>query len=124
MADSAALGHDQQAHGTSHTKTYVQIGFILFVLTALEVFSFEAAHKPETYGAIASLVAPIFIPLLIVLSVAKFALVGLYYMHLKDDDRLLSWVFAFSLLIAVVVVLGLMVLTNYLFNHGMPPLTR
>jgi len=125
MADTAALaGHDDHAHGTSHTRTYVQIGVILAVLTALEVFAYEASHNPGTYGALSGLIAPVFVPLLLVLSVAKFALVGLYYMHLKDDSNLLSWVFIFSLGIALVVVFGLMVLTGYLYNHGMPPLVR
>ncbi len=122
MADTAALAHDAHAHHAHPTaKTYVQIAVVLFALTFLEVASYEIAHGEP--GALQNLVKPVFIPALILLSIAKFALVGMYYMHLKTDDRLLSWVFNFSLLIAVIVVLGLMVLMSYLFNHGAPPIT-
>lgn len=121
MADTAAHAHDaHHAHPTA--KTYIQIAVVLFILTALEVLAYDWSHDPASslYG----LVAPIFVPALVVLSIAKFALVGLYYMHLKTDDRLLTWVFNFSLLIAVIVVLGLMVLMSYLFNYGAPPLVK
>lgn len=125
MATAAVSHEHDHAHHPGATKLYVQIAVILFVLTFLEVMSYEVAHKPAEYGAsFTALVAPVFVPLLIVLSIAKFALVGMYYMHLKTDDKLLSWVFVFSLLIAVVVVLGLMVLMSYLFNHGVPPLIK
>ena len=54
-------------------KDYVGIFGVLFVLTALEV------------GASFIDVGPLFLPLLIVLMVIKFALVAGWFMHLKYD---------------------------------------
>jgi cytochrome c oxidase subunit 4 len=64
---SGAAGH----HPTP--KDYVQVFFVLFVLTAMEV----AASFID--------VGPLFLPLLIVLMVIKFALVAGWFMHLKYD---------------------------------------
>jgi cytochrome c oxidase subunit IV len=57
-------------------KEYVRIGVILAVLTALEV----ATSYSGVSGAI-------MIPTLFVLALVKFALVVLWFMHLKFDDR-------------------------------------
>jgi cytochrome c oxidase subunit 4 len=67
-----------RAHRSGHpsAKEYVRIGVILAVLTALEV----AASYAGVSGAI-------LIPTLLVLALVKFALVVLWFMHLKFDDR-------------------------------------
>ncbi len=49
-------------------------------------------------------------PLLLLLSAAKFALVAMFYMHLKQDHRLFTGVFVFPLIIATVIIVALMVL--------------
>jgi cytochrome c oxidase subunit 4 len=67
-------------------KEYVRIGVVLAVLTALEV----AASYTGVSGA--SL-----IPTLLVLAVIKFALVVLWFMHLKFDDRRYSRFFVMGL---------------------------
>jgi heme/copper-type cytochrome/quinol oxidase subunit 4 len=56
---------------------------------------------------------PFFIPLLLGLSAIKFALVAMFYMHLKQDHRLFSGVFVFPLIIATIVILSLVVLMAY-----------
>ena len=43
----------------------------------------------------------------------KFALVAMYYMHLKNDSKLFSGVFVFPLIIATVVILAMIVLMAY-----------
>ena len=53
------------------------------------------------------------IPVLIVLSAIKFALVALFYMHLKWDGPLLKGIFSFSLFLATVVIVALMILAAY-----------
>jgi cytochrome c oxidase subunit IV len=65
-------------HGAGHPspKEYIRIGVVLAVLTALEV----TASYTGVSGAI-------LIPTLLVLAVIKFALVVLWFMHLKFDDR-------------------------------------
>jgi cytochrome c oxidase subunit 4 len=62
--------------GHPSPKEYVRIGVILAVLTALEV----AASYSGVSGAI-------LIPTLLGLAIVKFALVVLWFMHLKFDDR-------------------------------------
>ena len=73
--------HDADAGG-AHTgrhpspKEYIRIGVVLAVLTALEV----AASYAGVSGSI-------LIPTLLILAVIKFALVVLWFMHLRFDDR-------------------------------------
>ncbi|MES1259081.1 MAG: cytochrome C oxidase subunit IV family protein [Gemmatimonadota bacterium] len=107
---TAVHGADDHAH-TSGAK-YVQIAVILFVLTALEVALYEVAHEAGTDG-FAAFLASNFVVILLGLSALKFWYVVMFYMHLKNDTKILSWLFAFSLLIAVVVIFALFVLFTY-----------
>ena len=113
MADThahATAAHAEHAH--PGTKTYIQIALILFVLTALEVAAYEVTH-PVATGGIGALVEPLFIEILLLLSAVKFALVAMYYMHLKNDSKLFSGVFVFPLIIAAVVILAMVALMAY-----------
>src|SRR5689334_21167003 len=101
-------------HGHPSTGVYVKIGLVLFVLTALEVGLYECTYG-EHAGATGVALQPFFVPLLLALSAAKFALVAMFYMHLKQDSRLFSSVFIFPLIIATVIILGLIVLEAYHF---------
>ena len=92
---------------------YFRIGMILFVLTALEVMAFEAGHGGMGAG-IRPIIEPIVVELLLVLSAAKFALVAMFYMHLKQDSRLLSNLFVFPIMLAAGIIMGLIVLMQYL----------
>jgi heme/copper-type cytochrome/quinol oxidase subunit 4 len=56
---------------------------------------------------------PFFVPLLLLLSAAKFALVAMFYMHLKQDHKLFTGVFVFPLIIATVVIASLIILMAY-----------
>ncbi len=102
------------AHDQPHASggKYVQIAVILFVLTALEVALFEVSHEagPTGFGA---LLASHFVVILLALSALKFWFVAMFYMHLKFDLKVLRYVFASSLLIAVVVISALFVLFTY-----------
>jgi cytochrome c oxidase subunit IV len=77
-----------RAHAGGHPspKEYVRIGLILGVLTALEV----AASYAGVSGSI-------LIPTLFVLALVKFALVVLWFMHLKFDDRRFARFFVMGL---------------------------
>ena len=68
---------------------YVKIALILAVLTALETSTYYI-----DFGALA-------VPLLIVLMVIKFVTVVSYFMHLKFDNRLFTWLFYSGVLLAV-----------------------
>jgi cytochrome c oxidase subunit 4 len=74
----AEHGASAAAHDAGHPspKEYVRIGVILGVLTALEI---TASYTGVT--------GSILIPTLFILAVVKFALVVLWFMHLKFDDR-------------------------------------
>jgi len=45
---------------------------------------------------------------LLTLSALKFALVVMFYMHLKFDHRLFSWLFVVPMALAAAVILALM----------------
>ena len=91
---------------------YFKVGLVLFVLTALEVAAFEAGHGGLGAG-LRPIFEPIVVEILLVLSAAKFALVAMFYMHLKQDSRLLTNLFVFPLLLAASVIMGLIVLFQY-----------
>jgi len=107
------------AHEPDHPSTgmYIKIGVVLFVLTALEVglYEFTYGSRASTGGAA---LQPFFVPLLLLLSAAKFALVAMFYMHLKQDHRLFTGVFVFPLIIATVIILALIVLEAYHFAYA------
>lgn len=105
-------GHEPHAHGSA---IYFKIGFVLFVLTALEVLLYEICygHMHESMPALGTALAPWFVELLLGLSAIKFWLVAMFYMHLRDDMSFLSWVFSASLGLAAIVIVALIALFVY-----------
>jgi len=79
------------------SRFYVAIAVILAVFTALEVMVFYVEA-----------LAPFLLPLLMVLMFVKFALVVMFFMHLRFDRPLLTGVFAGGLFIALFIILALM----------------
>mgnify|MGYP000636901390 CR=1 FL=1 len=101
-------GHVDPAHAEhehASIKTYLLIGLILTVITAAEVAIFYIPAIADT-----SWLAPI----LITMSLGKFVLVVMYYMHLKFDSRIFSSVFVAPLILAVTVVISLIILFKVL----------
>ena len=113
-----AEGLDPHEHSHPGPAMYFKIGLVLFLLTALEVGAYELAHRGGTFEII---LKPVLVPVLLVLSAAKFALVAMYYMHLKQDSKLFSGLFVFPLIIAAVVIVSLIVLFayHYTYQRGM-----
>jgi caa(3)-type oxidase subunit IV len=111
-ATPAEHAHGEHAHPSS--GVYVKIGLVLFVLTALEVGLYEFTYGGHA-GAGGAALQPFFVPMLLLLSAAKFALVAMFYMHLKQDSRIFTSVFVFPIIIATVVILALIVLEAYHF---------
>ena len=98
----------EQAHAEAHHpswKTYVAIGAILTLITAIEV---SAYYLPawET--------SRIYVPSMLILSSIKFVLVILFYMHLKYDHKLFKVLFYGPFLIAAVTILALLFLFGQL----------
>ena len=112
MASHVTADVHEHAHPTA--GLYFKVGLVLFVLTALEVGLYEITYGEHT-GALGPTIKPFFVPLLLLLSAAKFALVGMFYMHLKQDSKLFSGVFVFPLIIAAFIIVALMVIHAYTF---------
>ena len=72
---------------------YFRIAIILCVITAIEVGIFYLED-----------IGHWMIPILTVLSIGKFALVAMYYMHLKFDNKLFTILFVVGLILAAAVV--------------------
>ena len=87
----------EHAHPTA--GTYLRVFGILFVVTLIEVGVF---YVPAFKA--------ILVPLLLSLSALKFALVVMFYMHLKQDSKFFTFVFGGPLLLAAAVMLGLLFL--------------
>ena len=73
--------------------TYFKIAIILCVITAIEVGIFYIEDLGHWM-----------IPILTILSLGKFALVAMYYMHLKFDNKLFTILFIVGLVLAAAVV--------------------
>jgi cytochrome c oxidase subunit IV len=97
--------HAEVHYGHPTWKTYVVIGAILTIITAIEVAIF---YIPA--------MKPMIVPVLLVLSAVKFFIVVLFYMHLKFDHAIFGRVFFAPLFLAFLVVMGLIILFKFLPN--------
>jgi cytochrome c oxidase subunit 4 len=82
--------------------TYFKVAMLLVALTAAEVGVFYI--EGLGHGII---------PILLVLSAAKFALVAMFYMHLRFDSQLFSAIFVGGILLAFSVGLALLGLFKF-----------
>ncbi len=101
------MSHDAKhaAHAHPTGNQYAVIALILTAITVVEVWAYY----------IPSLVAsPLFNPALIAMSAAKFAIVCLFYMHLKFDSRLFRVIFTGSLIVAMCTITALLFLFHKL----------
>jgi cytochrome c oxidase subunit 4 len=96
-------GHDNPDHVHEHPtwKQYKWVALILSVITALEVWAY---YLPKLVAS------PFFVPLLLIMSAAKFVIVVMFYMHLKYDHKLFSALFTGPLTIAMATLIGLLFL--------------
>ena len=104
-----------EGHAHPGPALYLKIGITLAVLTAAEVALYDITDKGRP-AAIAQIFGPIFVESLLFLSAIKFALVAMFYMHLKQDHKLFSGLLVFPLTIAAVIVLALITLFGYLHH--------
>jgi heme/copper-type cytochrome/quinol oxidase subunit 4/mono/diheme cytochrome c family protein len=95
--------HPPEHHDSRHPtfKQYVTIAIILFVITAVEFLIIV----PEGFKGSRVVIVP-----LVALSALKFAIVVMFYMHLKFDNRLLGSAFVTGLLLAFAVGASLLAL--------------
>ena len=88
---------ERPTHPTA--DVYLRVGAVLVILTVLEVGVF---YVPAFH--------PVLVPVLLVLSAAKFTLVVMFYMHLKADSKFFTFLFGVPLLLAVGVMVALLFL--------------
>ena len=99
MSDHAQLDvHAAHAGAHAHptARKYVAIAIILTIITVVEVAVF---YVPALH--------PFLAPILLSLSALKFGIVAGYYMHLKFDPKMYSWVFYVPMAFAFVISLAL-----------------
>ncbi len=77
-------------HGMTDAK-YIRIALILAVITALEVSTYYV-----DFG-------PLFLPALLIMMAIKFVMVVSYFMHLKFDSKVFSFMFYTGLGLALAV---------------------
>jgi cytochrome c oxidase subunit 4 len=95
--------HHVEHHAHASTGTYLRIAAVLVIITLLEVGVF---YVPAFQSAL--------VPVLLVLSAIKFALVVMFYMHLKFDNKFFALLFGGPLLLGFFVVVSLL----FLFYGG------
>ena len=109
MADHGKFEHtsadtDVHAMGEVHEhptwKQYKWVALILTLITVVEVWVY---YTPFQYS-------PLFVPSLLIMSAVKFAIVVLFYMHLKYDHKLFKALFTGPLIIAGCTLIALMFL--------------
>ena len=100
MQETQAVDHSHVVEHTHPTAaTYIRIAVILTALTVIEVGVF---YVPAFH--------PVLAPVLLSLSALKFAIVVMFYMHLKMDSKFFTFLFGGPLLLAAAVMLSLMFL--------------
>jgi cytochrome c oxidase subunit 4 len=87
--------------------TYIGVALVLTAITALEVGVIYVRQ-----------LAPIIVPLLLAMSAAKFALVVMFFMHLRYDGRSLAVLFVGPLVIAVALLVSIMTLPGAFLVFG------
>lgn len=90
---SGGAAHEAEHHGATD-KQYVIIALVLAVLTAIEVSTYYI-----DFG-------PLFMPTLFILMAIKFVTVVSFFMHLRFDNKLFSYLFYSGLLLALAVYIG------------------
>ena len=103
-AAGQAAGHAADSEHAEHHpgwSTYWKVALVLTVITVFEVWIYYIPAFVKT---------PYFIPVLLTLSAIKFAIVVLFYMHLKYDSKLYRALFAGPFSIAILAIIGLLFL--------------
>lgn len=93
----------EHQHGMTDAG-YIKIALILAAITALEVSTYYI-----DFG-------PFFMPSLIAMMVAKFVMVVSYFMHLKFDSKIFSFLFYSGLGLGIGVYVGALATFKFFFS--------
>src|SRR5512141_625114 len=94
-----------EVHHHPNWHTYWKVALILFFITVGEVWAY---YIPSFVASRA------FVPTLLGLSALKFAIVVMFYMHLKYDHKLFRALFTGPLFVAAVTLMALLFLFGQL----------
>src|SRR5438093_13006660 len=94
------MGDHRQEGTHASAWTYIKVALVLTGVTILEVGSIYIRQ-----------LTPIIVPLLLAMSAAKFALVVLFFIHLRYESRALTLFICGPLLLASGIVISLTPLT-------------
>ena len=98
------MAHDVKEAARMHHPsgwTYVKVGALLTIITAVEVW---------LYYIPAAVASPLFNPTMLTMSAAKFAIVVMFYMHLKYDHKIFRALFTGPLIVAAITVVAFLFL--------------
>jgi cytochrome c oxidase subunit IV len=92
VTDEATPEHDPTAPDHAHPDelAYIKVALVLAVVTAIEVAIY---YVPALEGAL--------VPILLLLSLIKFVLVVLWFMHLRFDSRIFRRLFVTGMILAL-----------------------
>src|SRR5687768_18531128 len=106
-AGESSAGHahhpDEKPHPT--WKQYRWVALILTAITVVEVWVYYIPSFVESR---------LFVPALLIMSAVKFAIVVMFYMHLKYDHKLFRALFTGPLIIAILTLIVLLFLLGHL----------
>ncbi len=107
---------DEQAAGIEHEhehpgwSVYWKVAVILTLITVGEVW---------VYYIPAFVASRMFLPTLLTLSAVKFAIVVMFYMHLRYESKLFRVLFTGPLMMAIITLFALMFLFGHIqLGHG------
>lgn len=91
-------------------RLYVKIAIVLAVITGAEVMTHVV---PDAFGGMGS---PTFVTALLVMMFAKFWAVAYFFMHLKWDNKILTWAFYSGFIVAGAVYLAVLAMMHVFSN--------
>ncbi len=98
------MAHDSHAeHYHPSWKEYKWVALILTIITIVEVWAY---YIPSFVASAA------FVPALLIMSAVKFAIVVMFYMHLKYDHKLFRALFTGPLIVAVATLMALLAIMH------------
>jgi cytochrome c oxidase subunit 4 len=102
-ATAGTHSHEETVHGAGRAhpgdRTYVLVALILALVTAAEVVTF---YVEDTLGRL-------MVPVLLVMMLFKFAVVALWFMHLRFDSIMFRRFFVTGIILATLVYMAAMV---------------
>jgi cytochrome c oxidase subunit 4 len=103
MAHGATIagGHDEHEHSHPGELTYIKVAVILAIITLVEVVIYYLGLSHN-----------VLVTLLLILSAVKFTIVVGFFMHLKFDDKRLTYIFVGGLVLGGAILLALDALHN------------